>query len=44
VIVASVVLNGVSTLFGAAIVGSAYVELAGIKGGGNVQQTAEVFA
>ena len=44
VIVATVVLNSVSTLFGAACVGSAYAELAGIKGGGNVAQVAEVFA
>jgi hypothetical protein len=44
VIIASVVLNGFGTLFAAACAGSAYVELAGIKGGAFVQETAEVFA
>jgi hypothetical protein len=44
VLAASVVLNGVGTLLAATCAASAYVELAGIKGGGNVDHVAEVFA
>jgi hypothetical protein len=35
---------GVSAVVGAATTASAYVELVEVKGGGNVAQTAEVFA
>ncbi len=44
VIIASVALNGIGTLFATACAASVYIELKEIKGGGDVTQTAEVFA